>query len=321
MIVCNCVRESRSVPDSPKSEKALLRGPFPFLQFIRLLLAAALALSAAGCLSHVIYEGRSAYSQIIVTEDERGLRTLMFEPNGARQSVVDVSNPDRIELAYARSALVGLALCDEPRRVLIVGLGGGTLPMFLRRHYPQTRIDVVDIDPEVVEVAKRFFAFREDPLMQVHVADGRQFVEKQAGAGYDVVILDAFGADNVPRHLTTLEFLQGVRRSLAPTGVLIANVWSEQSNRQYAGMLRTYQEAFDELVVLGVPDAGNRIFLALPRRQNVTEDELSRRVRAMHPAVPIPIDLVRLAERGYTRAGAAPGSAAVLHDAEPALSR
>src|SRR5438445_7248364 len=113
------------------------------------------ALAAFGCAAQtVIHEKASPYNTIIVTEDHKGMRTLLFERGGGRQSVVKPGDPDHLELPYARVALAGLALCEEPRRMLVVGLGGGSLPMFLRAHYPAATIDVAEIDPDVVDVAR-----------------------------------------------------------------------------------------------------------------------------------------------------------------------
>src|SRR5262245_11633019 len=201
------------------------------------LLAPALVSCAA---DRVIYEKASAYNTIIVTEDARGLRTLLFERHGTRQSVVKPGDPDHLELAYARTALAGLALCGEPRRMLVVGLGGATLPTFLRKYYPGATIDIVEIDPEVVDVARKFFGFREDERMRAHVADGRRFIES-ARDPYDVIFLDAFGPRSVPAHLTTREFLESVRRALVTSGVVVGNIWGPASNPLYHPMLRTYQ--------------------------------------------------------------------------------
>ena len=113
----------------------------------------AVAAMAAAQAPGVLYEKQSQYNTILVTEDAPGLRTLLFEKHGARQSVVKLGDPDHLELPYTRVMAVGLAVVQQPQRVLIVGLGGGTIPTFLRKHYAQTAIDVVDIDPEVAEVA------------------------------------------------------------------------------------------------------------------------------------------------------------------------
>jgi spermidine synthase len=238
----------------------------------------------------VLYEKPSAFGTIVVTEDDNGLRVLRFGRSGPRQSLVKPGDPDYLGLPYTRVAFVGLALCEEPRRILVIGLGGGTLPMFLHKHYPGATIDAVDIDPDVVDVAKKFFGFREDDRMRAHVADGRQFIE-QARQPYDVIFLDAFGSDSLPAHLTTQEFLRAVRRALNPGGVVVGNIWGRHSNPLYDSMVRTYQEVFDELFILNVQEAGNMILLALPRRQPLNRDELAQLARQVATARRFRFDL------------------------------
>ncbi len=250
----------------------------------------------------VLYEKQSPYNTIVVTEDDQGLRTLWFEEGGARQSVVKLGDPDHIELPYAEVMPVGLALVEEPKRVLIVGLGGGTIPSFLRKHYPKMAIDVVDIDPDVVAVAKRFFGFREDATMRAHVADGRRFIE-QRGGRYDVIFLDAFGSENIPYHLATREFLQAVRRALTPKGIAVGNVWSSSSNRLYDSMVRTYQDVFDQLYIVDVRDAGNKILIALPRKGRIKRDDLARRAGTISRQKQFPFDMGELVTYGFRYAG------------------
>ena len=280
-------------------------------------LPACAALAALVALAHadqrVLYETASTYNTIVVTEEGDGLRVLRFGKYGVRQSAVKIGDPDHLALPYAQVALVGLALSEEPRRFLVVGLGGGTLPMFLRRHYPNAAIDAVDIDPEVVEVAKEFFGFREDKLMNAHVGDGRQFIEK-ARQPYDVIFLDAFGGDSVPAHLTTQEFLQAVRRAVTPNGVVVGNVWGLGANPLYDSMVRTYREVFDELLILDVRSAGNKILLALPRKQSLGLDELARRARKVSEAKRLPFDLGAPVQYGLRDAPATSQHARVLRD-------
>ena len=147
--------------------------------FVRALAAVALlACTVAACAAEtVLYEKPSAYNNIIVTEDADGMRVLRFERGGARQSITKPGEPEYLGFAYTKVAFVGLALADEPRRIMVVGIGGGTMPMFLRKYYPNATIDAVDIDPDVVHVAKEYFGFREDDKLKAHVGDGRAFVE------------------------------------------------------------------------------------------------------------------------------------------------
>lgn len=262
----------------------------------------------------LVYEKASAFGRVLVT-DEDGFRILRFEPAGARQSVVKLGDPAHLELPYARVAMASLALCEQPRRILIVGLGGGTLPMFLRHYYPDAEIDVVDIDPEVVFVAKQYFGFREDSRLRAHVGDGREFIERYRQP-YDLIFLDAYSSDSVPAHLTTYEFLRAVRRAVKPNGVVVGNVWSRASNRLYDSMIRTYREVFDELCVLTVPHAGNRILLALPRRQPLGREDLAARARQVSTAQRFRFDLGELVTQGFPQTPEERSSGRVLRDAE-----
>lgn len=257
-------------------------------------------LGIRGCASAeetVLCRKSSPYNTIVVTEDGQGLRTLFFG-NRVKQSVVKVGDPDHVELAYARVMPAGLALVERPRRILIVGLGGGTIPSLLHKHYPKATIDVVDIDPVVVEVAKRYFGFREDRTMRAHVQDGRRFIE-ECRDPYDLIFLDAFGSDNIPYDLATREFLQAVRRALTPKGVALGNVWSRSSNALYDSMVRTYQDVFDGLYVLDVEGASNKILIALPRRAQIRRDAFARRASAISKAKALRFDLGKAVRYGF----------------------
>ncbi len=284
------------------------------------LLALAVLVAPASAASTVLYEKPSPFSTIIVTEDEVGVRTLRFEKGGARQSLVKPGDPDYLGLPYTQAAFVGLALSAEPRRMLVVGLGGGTLPMFLRKYYPQAAIDAVDIDPDVVAVAKKFFSFREDDRMRAHVEDGRKFIEKTTDP-YDVIFLDAFGLDSVPPQLTTQEFLQAVRRATKPGGVVVGNLWGRRSNPLYDSMVRTYRAVFDELFILDVQAADNKILLALPRRQPLSRTEIVERARSLSAAKGFRFDLGEVADYGLLSAHDSGADGRVLRDRDLAKPR
>jgi spermidine synthase len=286
----------------------------PHFRFLSLGLIALLASCArAPAETKTLYEKQSRYNDIVVTEDERGLRTLWFERNGVRQSVVDPDDPDHLELPYLRAMLVGMALAEEPQRILVVGLGGGSLPRFIHKHYPQVTIDVVDIDPDVVKVAKRFFGFREDATLRAHVADGRRFIE-ETRVRYDVIFLDAYGSENIPYHLATREFLDGVRRALGPKGIVVGNIWSRASNPLHDSMVRTYQEVFDELYLLDVEGAGNEILLGLPRRAQLTREDLAEKAKTLSGKRRFGFDMGRPVTYGFRHIVEKSGDGRILRD-------
>jgi spermidine synthase len=245
---------------------------FLFVTFCAVFLASAKAPAD----ERTLYRKASRFATIVVTENEQGLRILRFGNDPASQSIVKVGDPDYVDFEYIQAMLVTFAMVNEPKRVLVVGLGGGSLPSLLRKHYPRLTIDVVDIDPDVVMVARKYFGFREDPNMQVFVEDGRRFIEK-CKQPYDIIFLDAYSAEDIPYDLATKEFLLAVRRAVAPKGIVAGNVWAQTSNMLHDAMLRTYQEAFDDVYVIHAGDSENEVFLALPRKEAIDPANLARR--------------------------------------------
>jgi spermidine synthase len=281
-----------------------------------LVTAALAACSSQESAEGLVHQRDSQHGAIYVNEDRPGFRTLRFAKDGARQSVVKMGDPRHLALAYASAALTGLALQPQPQRILVVGLGGGSLPSFLRAYYPESVIDVAEIDRDVAEVAVQYFGFREDERMRIRLGDGRAYIEK-VSQPYDLIMLDAFGAYSVPPHLATLEFLQAVRRALAPDGVAVGNVWSRGANPLYDAMVRTYEEAFEELYVISVQGDVNRIVLALPRRRGLDAGALAERARAVSTAQGFRFDLGDIVRSGWMAPGERRMAAQVLRDGRP----
>ncbi len=226
----------------------------------------------------VLVARHSAFQAIRLTESAAGLRTLRFGSDGPAQSVVKAGDPRHLELPYARVLPACLAFAPDPRRILIIGLGGGSLPRFLHSHFPDTFVDVVELDPEVVDLAREYCGFEEDARLRVVVDDGRDFIEASSG-GYDVIMLDTFDAESIPTHLVTLEFIRAVRKALQSEGIAIANVWGRATNPLYGSMLLTYRAAFEEVYILDVPAPGTKLFIALPHRREMTRGELIQKAR------------------------------------------
>ncbi len=229
------------------------------------LLAAAAALCtlpAAPARADVIHQERSLYRDITV-EQNGSRRCLIFNVHrGDRnQTCIDLDEPERLVFSYTRMSFAGLLLTPEPESVLVAGLGGGSIPMTLSDLFPEARIDVVEIDPAVVSVAKEYFLFEETENMHVHVNDARVFIKRAAleGRSYDYIMLDAFTGDYIPEHLLTREFLEEVKGILNPDGVLVANTFS--TSHLYDHESVTYQRVWDEFYNFRLPNSGNRIII------------------------------------------------------------
>ncbi|HEY8498461.1 MAG TPA: fused MFS/spermidine synthase [Limnochordales bacterium] len=201
----------------------------------------------------VIYEKDSVYHHILVVDDPTGVRYLKFDDSW--QSAMDRERPQELVFWYTRYFHLAMALVPDARRALMVGLGGGSVPKNFLATYPALEMDVAELDPEVVQVAHRFFAVPQDePRLRIATEDGRLFV-RRSPTRYDVIFLDAYFAHSIPFHLATLEFFQELKQRLAPGGVVASNIIGALSGRHsllFRSMLKSMQAVFGTVYVLPV---------------------------------------------------------------------
>ncbi|MED5525913.1 MAG: fused MFS/spermidine synthase [Pseudomonadota bacterium] len=227
------------------------------------LLPLLLSAFAASTSAKTVHQERSLYQNISVVE-QNGRRCLVFAAvrGDQNQTCQYLDHSQKLVFPYVRMVLAGLLVNPEPQKILMVGLGGGSVPTVLRRLYPDASIDIVEIDPAVEKVAKTYFGFEEDPKMQVKVSDARVFIKRAQlqKAQYDLVILDAFNGDYIPEHLITQEFLQETRTLLGNSGVLVANTFS--TSKLYDHESATYRQVFGAFFNFKMENTQNRVVIA-----------------------------------------------------------
>ncbi len=257
--------------------------------------------------SRVIYEKDSVYHQISVLED--GLnRYLRF--NRSFQGGMVIRDPFESPFLYTSYAHLARVFHPGMRRVLLIGLGAGTIPKRFARDYPELVIDSVELDPAVVDVAKRYFDIKEDARHRIIVQDGRVHL-RRSEAKYDLIILDAYFAEGIPFHLATKEFLEIVRDHLAPGGIVVSNIIGALEGPQstlFRALYKTYASIFPGLypfpTAFGLarnPTEVRTIILISTGRGVVRSDDIlaaARRLRA-EGRVRLPID--RYAQDFYDR--------------------
>jgi spermidine synthase len=254
------------------------------------LLAAAGALvvwstSATNTLGQLEHEEVSPFSKIRVRRngDTRALTFVRDNGQEAVQSRINLTTPHVLAAPYARGMFASYLYQPQPRRVLIVGLGGGAMVRFLTHHEPHAQIDAVEIDPAVVRLAAQYFGVRSGGNVRVHTADAVAFVESTTDR-YDLILMDAFlrpsdgtDATGVPTGLKTLEFLGRLKRALAPGGVVAFNV---NEHDKMADDIAAVTTTFGHAVVYRCPPSDNKVVIAteggLP-----ADDELRARVGAL----------------------------------------
>lgn len=233
--------------------------------------------------SNVVHEERSLYRNIIV--DETGdLRCLKFNTKSSQtsQSCMYKNNPDKLVFNYTKLTFASLLVTDNPKNVLIIGLGGGTLSNVIHALYPAAKIHNVEIDPAVLKVARNYFNFIENDVVTSSVQDGRIFIKRAAikKQKYDWIILDAFNGDYIPEHLLTKEFFEEVKSVLAEGGVIAANTFS--SSKLYEHESATYHAVFGDFINVSRANRSNRIILAGVNSMP-TEAQINQRIKALNP--------------------------------------
>ena len=162
----------------------------------------------------------SRYHRIAVVDDTDS-RYLRFD--SSFQSGMYLDDPFETRFEYSDYLQLALAYNADARNVLFIGLGGGSGPKRTWRDFPAVRFDAVELDPDVVDVAYRFFELPRDDRLNVEVEDGRRYLVQNDGP-WDVIVIDAFYSDSIPFHLATQEFLELARSRLAPGGVIVTNI-------------------------------------------------------------------------------------------------
>lgn len=222
--------------------------------------------ASATALGETIYSGTSLYQNIYI-RDTGDLRCMQFQ---AENTIVKhyqgcvYRSSKKMAFSYSEALMATLLMKAEPQRVLVIGLGAGVVPRNIRETVPSALIEVVEIDPEVVRLARHYFGwFEDDDRMRTYVADGRLFVKEAAeqGVKYDIVILDAFNSEYVPEHMMTLDFLEEVKAIVNPDGVIGANTFARSQLYDHESM--TYQTAYGDFFNVQIDGkASNRVILA-----------------------------------------------------------
>nr|WP_328824530.1 fused MFS/spermidine synthase [Thalassotalea algicola] len=228
-------------------------------------------------LGKVIHQERSMYRNIIV-EDSGNLRCLKFnvKSNKTNQSCFLKSEPNRLVFNYTKLLFSGMIVNPNPKRILIIGLGGGTMSNTLHQLLPDAEIENIEIDPAVIKVARQYFSFFENDHVTSVVKDGRIYMKRALikKQKYDWIILDAFNGDYIPEHLMTKEFLEETKALLSESGVVTANTFSVSELYNYESA--TYQSVFGEFFQVKNRKNENRIILAtkgqLPNQEHLKGD-------------------------------------------------
>jgi spermidine synthase len=152
----------------------------------------------------------------------------------------------------------------RPKRIDLIGLGGGSLIKFCYHRMPGTQLTAIELDPDVIALRDTFLLPEDGPRLQVLNVDGAEYLE-QTEKGIDVLLVDAFDKTGFAPSLANREFFENAFAKLAGNGILVINLAGEKDT--YAGLIGEAMHVFDDqVIVISVPEDGNHILYAFKER-------------------------------------------------------
>ena len=237
---------------------AARRRPAAVAAVLAVFLAAGWAtLARAGPAAPVIFERDTVYHKISVSDEGR-VRYLRLD--NYWQSAVDLEYPDRTVFRYSDYMHLPVLFVPirHPWRVAMIGLGGGTVPRRYLQDSSGLEVHVAELDPAVVETARRWFGLPETPRLRVTAVDGRTFLLRST-ARYQIILLDAYLIDTIPFHLATREFFELAASRLAPGGVVASNVIGAldgPDSKLFRAIYKAFRSVFPTVYVFPVGYGG-----------------------------------------------------------------
>jgi spermidine synthase len=214
------------------------------------LLGALASCMMAACCSaqdtrNLLESKESLYNNIYVYE-QPPFRSMTFGHNRRiyTESVYNTKDDKDLPVDYTRFMTATLMYAKDLHAVLEIGFGGGRTAWYLHSFLPNVPVTSVELDPTVLELAKKYFGIKEEPNFHVANRDGRLFLQESKDK-YDIILIDAYRGPFVPFHLLTKEFYQIVKDHLAEGGVVAQNI--EPSTMLFDSAVKTINSVFPQV--------------------------------------------------------------------------
>jgi len=231
-------------------------------------------------LARWLWRATTGDTDAVYITERFGVRSLHIGSDTI-QSSMRLARPNDLELAYTRSMMGFLLFNEWPERVLMVGLGGGSLAKFIYHRMPRARVEVIEINPQVVAVARRHFHVpADDARLAVKVGDGAICIS-QPGEAADAIVVDGYDGRSQAAELSSRDFYEACRRRLNDRGVLVVNLWG--NDRRFNDYLQRIETAFPAgTLCLPAERPGNIIVFAFRDPAGSPHwDELALKARAL----------------------------------------
>ncbi len=245
--------------------------------------------------SYVLKEVESAYTYIIIRQSGN-IRTMSFRNSDLiyDESAINIINPLYIPMKYQRAMFASFIFKKEIDNLLMLGLGGGTVVTNLVQYSQDINIDVSEIDPKVIELAREYFLYndKDNSKITTTTLDGRVFINRSRKK-YDVIMLDAYRGGYIPFHLKTKEFYEEVKKALKPDGIVVANL--HNIKKSYDHDRKTIDTVFNNSYVFKT--GGNSIVVATMNNNKLSISDILNKAKIAQKQYKFTFNLVNIAKK------------------------
>ena len=223
-----------------------------------------------------IYTHNSENESIVVWEQGK-LRWMSFDE--IMQTVINLSNPTQLVAPFSRAMFASLLFVDTPRRVLLVGMGGGAIARHFHNLDANVMGDVVEWSDDVVRIAKTFFEFPgEDNGWKTYISDARNYIKSTTNK-YEMIMVDVAERSQTPDWVSDINCLERFKKILMTNGIVVFNLLVSDGNI-FLEFLRNIRKVFDgKTACLSVPDYQNIVVFAFKKASLYSDiNELKGRI-------------------------------------------
>lgn len=213
-------------------------------------------------ISRAVHKGMTGEESVDVSEMD-GVRSLYLGSETV-QSAMRVKAPYDLELAYSRGMMMFLLFMKQPKDVLMIGLGGGSVAKYIHHFLTEMQTRVVEINPRIIQVARsHFYLPDDDERLEVIEGDGVVYLQEN-NATADVLLLDIFDSQGVPPEMYNQTFFDTCEASLRLDGMMAVNLWG--SDKNFDIYLQRIEQSFhDRVLVLRTGRPGNIVVFGFKR--------------------------------------------------------
>lgn len=214
----------------------------------------------------------------------RGKTTELQFAHGVSQSQMVTRDPDRLLIDYTRTMLGALVLVPRPRSVGMIGLGGGSQAKYCYRHLPEARIEVVENNPHVLALRRRFSVPDDDARFRVFLDDGARFLRERREQ-FDLLLVDGYDETGIPEALSTQAFYDDCRASLAEGGAMATNLYCKDAAAHIERLHRAF--GADRVVVMEESRQSNRVAIAWTGKGATGEEHMALSAAGQRDLAPV----------------------------------